>query len=61
MFKLRQTCDHVHIIERNTISGRYTVAIRSGITLIARMSFDSGREAHRAFNLSAETFINRYN
>lgn len=61
MFKLRQTCDHVHIIERNTVSGIYTVAIRSGVTLIAKRSFNSGREAHRAFNLSSEIFINRYN
>lgn len=61
MFNLRQVRNHVHTIERNNVSGMYTVQIRAGISLIAKMSFDSGREAHKAFKLSADTFINRYN
>lgn len=60
MFDVCQRQDHTHIIERNSITGIYTVTIRSGITVIAKHSFDKGRDAHKAYRLSAETFINRF-
>ena len=61
MYKLRTNGDHIHSIDRNKINGYWTVTIRAGATLIAKAIFDSGREAHRAYTLSPDTFINRYN
>jgi len=59
MFKNREVNGSWHQIEK-VRNGFYEVRIRAGVTLIAKHLFDSGREAHRAYRLSAETFINRY-
>lgn len=60
MFKVRETKHFVHVIERNPINGMYTVKVRSGVTTLHVVSFDSGREAWKAFYLSADTFTARY-
>lgn len=61
MFKMRISGGHVHSMDRNKVNGYYTVSIRAGATLIAKAIFDTGREAHRAFTLSPDTFVTRYN
>ena len=61
MFKVRINGDHTHSLDRNAVNGYYTVTIRAGATLVGKAVFDTGREAHRAFTLSPNTFVNRYN
>ena len=60
MFKVRETKHFVHIIERDPFNGMYTVKVRSGVTMLHVARFDSGREAWKAFYLSADTFTTRY-
>lgn len=59
MIKIREANGHVHTLERHR-NGMYEVRIRSGVTLISKCMFDSGREAHRAYKLSAERFMREY-
>lgn len=59
MIKIREANGHVHTLERWR-NGMYEVRIRSGVTLISKCMFDTGREAHRAYKLSAERFMREY-
>lgn len=60
MFKIREAKSHTVVMERNSVNGMYTVTYRSGVTVVAKAHFDTGREAHAAFRMSAETFIRNY-
>ena len=57
MFKLRETRHHVITIERNPVSGMYTVTVRSGATMMFKASYDTGRAAWAAYRSSAESLM----
>ena len=57
MFKIREVKGHVFTIERSAHNGMYCVTLRSGVTLMAKCLFDTGRDAWRAFRSSPETFM----
>lgn len=57
MFRCRIVKDHCFTIERSSASGIYTVTLRAGITILAKMRFDTGRAAWQAFRSSPETFM----
>ena len=59
MFRMREVKGHVFTIERDAHNGLYTVLLRSGVTVMAKMRFDTGREAWAAFRSSPETFMNK--
>lgn len=58
MFNLREVKGHVFTIERNGVNGMYVVTLRSGVTVMAKMVFDTGRAAWAAYRSSPETFMN---
>ncbi len=60
MFKTREANGHVVTLERSGARGMYTLTVRAGVTLIHKVRFDTGREAHAAFRLSPETIMTRY-
>lgn len=60
MFNLREAKGHTITIERHEHNGMYTVQHRAGVTVVHKVSFDTGREAWRAFRLAYETLVTNY-
>lgn len=57
MFRLREVNDHVFTIERAAHNGLYCVTLRAGLTVMAKLRYDNGREAWSAYRSSPERFM----
>lgn len=57
MFQIRNSGDHVIAIERIAHNGMYVVTIRSGVTMLHKVRFDTGREAWAAYRSSPERIM----